>query len=60
MYDIIHTEVMIVNKPDMERYTFWIPMDLRRELERRARADGRTLANYIVWLLRKAVTDESV
>lgn len=51
---------MIVNKPDMERYTFWIPMDLRRELERRARADGRTLANYIVWLLRKAVADESV
>ena len=44
-------------KVDMERYTFWIPMDLRRELERRARFDGRTLANYIVWLLRKAVED---
>ena len=44
-----------MNKPDMERYTFWIPMDLRRELERRAKADGRTLANYIVWILRKAV-----
>lgn len=44
-------------KADMERYTFWIPMDLRRELERRATADGRTLANYIVYLLRKAISD---
>lgn len=46
-----------MNKPDMERYTFWIPMDLRRELERRANADGRSLANYIVFLLKKAVAD---
>ena len=44
-------------KPDMERYTFWIPMDLRRELERRAIADGRSLANYIVYLLRKAIAN---
>ena len=43
---------------ERERYTFWIPSGLREELERRAEADGRTLANYIVYLLNKAVADE--
>ena len=44
-------------KTDMERYTFWIPIDLRKELERRAEIDGRSLANYIVYLLKRAVAD---
>lgn len=44
-------------KTDRERYTFWIPSELREKLELRAEADGRTLANYIVYLLNKAVAD---
>lgn len=46
-----------MNNPDMERYTFWIPSELREELQRRADADGRSLANYIIWLLKKAIAD---
>lgn len=40
-----------------ERYTLWIPSELREELQRRADSDGRSLANYIIWLLKKAIAD---
>ena len=39
-----------------ESYTFRIPSDLRVELQRRADEEGRPLANYIIYLLRKAVS----
>ena len=38
-----------------ESFTFRIPSDLREILQKRADAEGRTLSNYIIYLLRKAV-----
>lgn len=38
-----------------ESYTFRIPSDLRKKLQKKADAEGRTLSNYIIYLLRKAV-----
>lgn len=38
-----------------ESYTFRIPSDLREKLQKKADAEGRTLSNYIIYLLRKAV-----
>lgn len=38
-----------------ESFTFRIPSDLRAILQKKADAEGRTLSNYIVFLLRKAV-----
>ena len=42
-------------KDKTESYTFRIPSDLRAELQKRADKDGRTLANYIIFVLQKAV-----
>lgn len=39
-----------------ESYTFRIPSDLREALQKRADADGRTLSNYIIYVLRKEVS----
>ena len=36
-------------------YTLRLPEDLRVELQSRADRDGRTLSNYIIYLLREAV-----
>lgn len=38
-----------------ENFTFRIPSDLREKLQKKAYAEGRTLSNYIIFLLRKAV-----
>lgn len=38
-----------------ESYTFRIPSALREELQKRADKEGRTLSNYIIYLLTKAV-----
>ena len=38
-----------------ESFTFRVPSELREELQKRADAEGRTLSNYIVCLLQKAV-----
>ena len=38
-----------------ESYTFRIPIELREELQKRADKEGRTLSNYIIYLLSKAV-----
>lgn len=38
-----------------ESYTFRIPSDIREKLQKKADAEGRTLSNYIIFLLRKAV-----
>ena len=38
-----------------ENFTFRIPSDLRADLQKRADKEGRTLSNYIIYLLRKAV-----
>ena len=35
-------------------FTFRIPKDLRDVLQKRAEAEGRTLSNYIIYLLQKA------
>ncbi len=39
-----------------ESYTFRIPVDLREVLQKKADEDGRTLSNYIIYLLRKTVS----
>ena len=39
----------------MENYTFRIPADLRQRLQTLADEEGRSLSNYIVFLLKKAV-----
>lgn len=41
--------------PVSENFTIRIPKDLRDELQKRADEEGRTLSNYIIYLLRKAV-----
>ena len=38
-----------------ENFTFRIPSDLREKLQKKADSEGRTLSNYIIFLLRKAV-----
>lgn len=38
-----------------ENFTFRIPSELREKLQKKADAEGRTLSNYIIFLLRKAV-----
>lgn len=38
-----------------ETFSMRIPVDLRAELQKRADAEGRSLANYIILLLQKAV-----
>ena len=38
-----------------ESYTFRIPTELREKLQKQADKDGRTLSNYIIYLLQKAV-----
>lgn len=40
-----------------DSYTLRLPPDLRDELQKRADAEGRKLANYIIFLLRKAVSE---
>ena len=37
-------------------FTLRLPADLRAELERRAAADGRSLANYVTRILQQHVT----
>lgn len=39
----------------MENYTFRIPASLRQRLQDLADEEGRSLSNYIVYLLKKAV-----
>lgn len=36
-------------------YTFRIPVELRDKLQAKADAEGRSLSNYIIYLLSKAV-----
>lgn len=38
-----------------ETFSLRLPPSLRAELQKRADQEGRTLSNYIVYLLRKAV-----
>ena len=42
-------------KSKTECYTFRIPSDLRQKLQEMADAEGRSLSNYIIYLLQKAV-----
>ena len=44
-------------KEKTANFTFRIPDDLRDELQKRADVEGRTLSNYIIYLLRKAVKE---
>ena len=39
-----------------ESYTFRIPVELREKLQKKADAEGRSLSNYIIYLLTKAVS----
>lgn len=39
-------------------FSLRLPDDLRNKLQELADADGRSLSNYIVFLLRKAVANE--
>ena len=41
-----------------ETFSMRIPVWLRAELQRRADNEGRTLANYIIFLLKEAVQNE--
>ena len=36
-------------------YTIRLPIDLREKLQKQADEEGRTLANYIIYLLTKGV-----
>ena len=38
-------------------YSFRFDSELREQLERFAREEGRTLANYIEWVLRQHATE---
>ena len=40
-------------------YSFRFDPELREHLERFAKIDGRTLANYIEWVLRQHVTERT-
>lgn len=40
-----------------ENYTIRIPVELREELQAQADKEGRSLANYIIYLLWKAVDE---
>ncbi len=42
-------------KEKTESFTFRIPSNLRETLQKKADKDGRTLSNYIIYLLKKAV-----
>lgn len=41
-----------------ETFSMRIPVWLRAELQKRADSEGRTLANYIILLLKEAVRNE--
>ena len=41
-----------------ESFTFRIPVELRVKLQERADADGRSLSNLIILILREAVKNE--
>lgn len=39
-------------------FTLRLPDDLRKQLEKRAKKEGRSLANLIIFLLREAISNE--
>lgn len=46
-------------KPDKSKvFTLRLPNDLRSKLEERAKKEGRSLANLIIFLLKEAVSNE--
>lgn len=44
-------------KETRETFSMRIPVALRAELQKRADAEGRTLTNYIIFLLKGAMND---
>ena len=40
-----------------ENYTLRLPVELRKKLQKKADEDGRSLANYIVYILKCWVKD---
>ena len=48
-----------MEKQDTMQYTFRIPMDLKKELERIAREQDRSLSRQIIAILRQYVKDNA-
>lgn len=41
-------------------FTFRLPNDLRSKLEERAKIEGRSLANLIIFILKEAISNEQI
>lgn len=43
---------------DSSNFTFRIPNDLRKQLEKEANDNGRSLSNLIIWILRMHINNK--
>lgn len=49
-----------MNDSNSKTFSLRLPNDLRLKLEERAKNEGRSLANLIIYILKEAVYNESV
>lgn len=50
----------IYMKDSTASFTFRIPVQLREELQKRADQDGRSLSNYIIYVLQKSIQEKGM